>query len=176
MSLPSAGTAAAVFGSQITGGCTNGNGSPIGGANGNSGCDPSINEIDMTVSNTTGSPVFSTTLYVSAQPWTAATYKSTSTLGVANYDNTGTACACTPGQVNQGPASCPNLPQAWANGGGGRFGAWGPGVGQGLPAHLSGGNMSCPIMNNNLLTTPATPLVYHNYKLVRLALLPTRMR
>ena len=61
----------------------------------------------------------------------------------ANYDFTGTACQCSQIDVNLGISGCANLPQAYATGGGGRLGVSASALGQGLPEHLSGGNMTC---------------------------------
>ena len=55
-------------------GCTNSDGSAVGGATGSAGCDPSWNDIDEAFLNSTGVMTYITSLFISKQPWTATTY------------------------------------------------------------------------------------------------------
>lgn len=75
----------------------------------------------------------------------------------ANYDNTGLACQCANQDIALGLSGCANLPQAYTGAP--------DGLAQtlGYPQHLAGGNMTCPVMNNQMASQ------YHNYKLVRRA-------
>lgn len=68
--MPQAGGGIAFFGTYMFG-CSNADGSPVGGASGSAGCDPSWNEIDEAFLNASGTLQYITSLFISKQPWSA---------------------------------------------------------------------------------------------------------